>query len=149
MKTFLKPLYIWLASIFVFFSLLFFSSNPVNEFESAILAIVFFVGVISFLAIFIKKAHFHKPFVFIQRKTNKRIFIALITLSILLLTFYWFQIRPSQIKISCQQKADKYFHKEFDRQDTDKDGLLDQDSVDSIDKVSKRIYERCLHRNGL
>jgi len=109
----------------------------------------------SFLAIFIKISLFlfQKPLRFIctvfQRKINKKIIIVFISLSILLFTFYWFQIRPAQIKANCQIESDEYYKREFDRKDIDKDGLILTDSIDRLNKYAKVRYEKCLHRNGL
>lgn len=82
-------------------------------------------------------------------KIDKKIIIVGTLIVFLLTLFYWFQIRPSQIKASCQIEADDYFHRGFDREDTDKDGLIRQDSIDWLDKRSKSKYQSCLHRNGL
>ena len=82
-------------------------------------------------------------------KINKKIIIVSTLIVFLLTLFYWFQLRPSQVKIDCQKKSDDYRQKAFDREDTDKDGLFPQDSIDLIDKYSKSKYQSCLHRNGL
>ncbi len=79
---------------------------------------------------------------------NKKIIIASITLIIFLL-IYWFQLRPSQIKASCQTEADDYFERSFNRKDTDKDGLIRQVDIDWFTKRAKDKYNFCLHRNGL
>lgn len=126
-----------------------------NDFWFIVLVIVFVIGVMSFLAIFIKISLFlfQKPLRFIytlfQSKINKKIIIVFISLSILLFTFYWFQIRPAQIKASCQKESDEYYKREFDRKDIDENGLIPIDSIDWLNKNAKVKYERCLHRYGL
>lgn len=79
---------------------------------------------------------------------NKKI-ITIFIIIFLLTLFYWFQIRPSEIKTSCQNKSDEYIHRAVDREDKNKDGLISQDSVDWLSNYAKKRYERCLHRNGL
>ncbi|KKQ24349.1 MAG: hypothetical protein US40_C0005G0023 [Candidatus Roizmanbacteria bacterium GW2011_GWC2_37_13] len=153
--TFLKSFYVWILCMLIFFSILLFSNGSISDFWSVVLVIVFVIGVMSFLAIFIKISLFlfQKPLRFIctvfQRKINKKIIIVFISLSILLFTFYWFQIRPAQIKANCQIESDEYYKREFDRKDIDKDGLILTDSIDRLNKYAKVRYEKCLHRNGL
>lgn len=88
-------------------------------------------------------------------KINKKIIIVGTLIVFLLTLFYWFQLRPSQIKAGCQKESDDYFQKAFDREDASdyglrkNDGLIAQDSIDWIDKRAKSKYQSCLHRNGL
>lgn len=82
-------------------------------------------------------------------KQNQKYQIAVFIALLFLGWFYWFQIRPSQIKASCQIEADDYFQKAFDRKDTDKDGLIFRDDIDWLTKRSQSKYQTCLHQNGL
>lgn len=82
-------------------------------------------------------------------KISKKMVITFSIVLTIFLLIYWFQIRPSQIKADCQKESDDYYHKVFNLWDTDKDGLIQPDSIDWISKNAKRKYESCLHRNGL
>ncbi len=147
-------LYLWLFCILIFFSILLSSNRAISDFWGIVLLMVFVIGVISFLAIFI--SFFSKALLFVssllqgfQRKVNKRIIIVFISLSILSFLFYWFQIRPSQIKVACQMESDEYHNLEIYRDYPNKGNLSPPNYIDWINKIAKSSYERCLHRNGL
>ena len=150
MTTF-KKFFLWLFCILIFFSILLSSNGAISGFWDIVLLIVFVIGVISFLAIFISL--FQKLLLFIsvlfQRKINKKIIIVFISLSIILFTFYWFQLRPSQIKASCQKEADEYHKRARDLNDEDKNGLVSFSVGKHINQITKDRYSFCLHRNGL
>ena len=82
-------------------------------------------------------------------KINKKTIIIVSLIIFLFTFFFWFQVRPSQIKADCQRESDDYIQREFDREDKDKDGLISEKSIDWLNNHAKRKYERCLHRNGL
>ncbi|MEK7577676.1 MAG: hypothetical protein AAB492_03630 [Patescibacteria group bacterium] len=156
MTTFQKySFFIWILSLVVFFlilSLVALSQREINDYEGAGLATVFVIGIFSFFSMFIGKSFFQIPLVLISslnRKISKKLIIISSIIVTIFLFFYWFQVRPAQIKTSCQKESDDYITREFDREDTDKDGLISQESIDWLNSHAKRKYERCLHRNGL
>lgn len=155
MTTFRKPLNVWLLSVIVFCLILFVTGilgEPINDFWFIVLLTVFIVGIVSFLLIFIRRVRFQKPLQFIttilNRKPDKKILTILSILTILVLIFYWFQIRPSHIKASCQKEADEWRKSTFDR-NAGKDGLVSFSVGRDIDQGTKEKYSFCLHRNGL
>lgn len=146
--------YLWLFCILIFFSIVLSSNGAISDFWGIVLLIVFVIGVISFLAIFIY--FFQKLLLFVssllqsfQRKVNKRIIIVFISLSILLFPFYWFQIRPSQIKASCQKEADEFEEKIRELNSGKKDGRIPWKTFKDMQQGMKNKYSFCLHRNGL
>lgn len=82
-------------------------------------------------------------------KMNKKIIIVGTLIIFLLTLFYWFQIRPSQIKASCQIEADEWYQKARDFNDEDKDGSIPFSTFEDIQQGMKNKYSFCLHRNGL
>ncbi|VVA43961.1 conserved membrane hypothetical protein [Candidatus Roizmanbacteria bacterium] len=148
--------FLWLFCVLIFFFISILLSNGVirSDFWGIVLLIVFVIGVISFLAIFIY--FFQKLLLFVssllqsfQRKVNKRIIIVFISLSILLFPFYWFQIRPSQIKASCQKEADEFEEKIRELNSGKKDGRIPWKTFKDMQQGMKNKYSFCLHRNGL
>lgn len=145
--------YLWLFCILIFFSILRLSNEPISDFWLIVLLTVFVIGVISFLAIFIKISLLQKPLLLIrallQRKMNKGIIIIGALIVFLFTLFYWFQIRPSQIKIECQKKADAHYNESLGLNDPDPPIRALKTSIDWANKSAKDLYQSCLHRNGL
>lgn len=82
-------------------------------------------------------------------KINKKTIIIVSLIIFLFTFFFWFQVRPSQIKVSCQQKSDEYHNLEIYRDYPNKGNLSPPNYIDWINKIAKSSYENCLHRNGL
>ena len=94
---------------------------------------------------------------------SKRIKIAMVAVVILILAagaFYWYDIRPRQIRVSCQTEADEEYQQLFDlnfQRQADgrivsKKNTWSEFSLEdgrALRDTAQEKYELCLRRHGL
>ncbi len=137
MTTFQKLLFcVWLMSIVAFFLILVVLAGPepINDFWSNGLLIIFVIGVLSFLSIFLAtfiQRLLSSVILFTQKISKKMVITFSIVLTIFLL-IYWFQLRPARIKSACSLETKE--------KSSGKNWTMKQFDF---------AYTHCLHRNGL
>jgi len=73
---------------------------------------------------------------------NSKIWIAVLAILILISSFYWFQLRPIQIRKECNKYASS-------GQIEDKSKSLSLDQYQSIQIIYNNFYAKCLREKGL
>jgi uncharacterized protein HemX len=77
-----------------------------------------------------------------------RSILIIVALTLVLGVFYWFSYRPSVIKKECTQRA-RHDANEVAKLYDDDVNKISRDEVQALTQLQARIYEFCLHENGL
>jgi hypothetical protein len=83
--------------------------------------------------------------------------VIIIVLAILAFVFYWFQLRPSQIKVGCNMLAIKSAHEEYCNENSFGGDFGLSNCINNPDRSDNKInidtynftYKACLNKEGL